>query len=127
MEPPVPSELLFVTFCKSWDLFASFQLLVRTRALSPSFPLAIFSTTMAKPLMARFDSPTAPQVLWRMANQSLFAGVLEVVHKLVVVPHDQAGVGLAVLACVFQQHPSLRWSSTQSGTFGESACAGRDL
>eukprot|EP00931_Biecheleriopsis_adriatica_P037896 TRINITY_DN21736_c0_g1_i1.p1 TRINITY_DN21736_c0_g1~~TRINITY_DN21736_c0_g1_i1.p1 ORF type:complete len:426 (+),score=110.33 TRINITY_DN21736_c0_g1_i1:68-1279(+) len=32
-----------------------------------------------------------PEVLWRMANQSVFAGALEAVHKHVVVPHDDGG------------------------------------
>lgn len=32
-----------------------------------------------------------PEVLWRMANQSILAGALEVVHNQVVVPHDQGG------------------------------------
>lgn len=32
-----------------------------------------------------------PEVLWRMANQSVFASALEAVHKHVLVPHDNGG------------------------------------
>lgn len=32
-----------------------------------------------------------PEVLWRMANQSIFAEALEVMHRRVVVPHDDGG------------------------------------
>jgi len=38
-----------------------------------------------------------PEVLWRMANQSLFADALEAVHRQLVVPHDEDG-GLCLAA-----------------------------